>query len=45
MKGYVGFRDLSAWLKILVVLGWIAVAWYVFWFLIGFAIGFMEAII
>lgn len=35
------FRDLSGWLKTLVVLGWIVVGLYVFAFMWGFMYGIM----
>jgi len=37
----IGFKDLSGWLKTLVVLGWIQVIITAFAFFIGFVIGVM----
>lgn len=37
----VGFKDLSIWLKILVVFGWISFIIFIIGFLIGFIQGYM----
>ena len=41
MKNKIGFKDLNAWLKVLVVWGWIILGFYA----IGFLLGFFEGLL
>ena len=38
------YSDLSFSLKVLVVFGWIAFAVWVFWFAVGFVLGYMGVV-
>jgi len=38
------FKDLSGWLKALVILGWANLAIWTFWLLVAFIIGFISAL-
>lgn len=40
----IGFRDLTTSLKVLVVLGWIGVAYNALMFIIGFIMGYMGLV-
>lgn len=43
-KQTIYFKDLSIWLKVLVILCWINIAYLFFWFALGFIIGIVEFI-
>lgn len=41
----ISFKNLSAWLKTLVICGWVFIGFTIFLFLIGFVIGIIEQLI
>lgn len=45
MKEKISFKDLSGWLKTVVVFGWLWAGYFTLIFLIGFITGIQEALI